>query len=108
MYEIATIQSPDKAVELTAGAKKNEADSREIQTKAQELEHEVEAKTHEAESHEQRHHVLTLAVTLLHVSIAIATISIITKGSRWPWYAALVLGLGGFITTALAYTKFAH
>ncbi len=103
MYEIAAIQSPDKTTELNAGSKKNEAESREIQAKAQELEHQVEEKTLEAEKHEARHHVLTLAVTLLHVSIAIATISIITKGQRWPWYVALLLGLGGVATTIRAY-----
>jgi hypothetical protein len=37
------------------------------------------------------------------VSIAIATVSIITKGARWPWYAALVLGVAGVLTTAKAY-----
>ena len=68
-----------------------------------ELEKKVEDKGEEAERHEGRHHILTLAVTLLHVSIAIATVSIITKGARWPWYAALALGVAGVLTTATAY-----
>ncbi len=103
LYEIATIQSPDKADQFSAGAKKNDEESREIQKKAQELEKQVDERGEESERHEQRHHVLTLAVTFLHVSIAIATVSIITKGARWPWYAAIVLGIAGVLTTAKAY-----
>ncbi len=103
MYEIADVTNPDKQAILGAGAKKNDEESREIQKKAEELEKKVEEKGEEAERHEGRHHILTLAVTLLHVSIAIATVSIITKGARWPWYAALALGVAGVLTTAKAY-----
>ena len=56
-----------------------------------------------SEGHEHRHHILTVAVTLLHVAIAIATIAIIMRGQRWPWYAALALGVLGSIGAAYAY-----
>ncbi len=103
MYEIAAITNPDKADKLNEGAKHNDDDSKEVQKKATELEEEVEAKGVESERHEQRHHVLTLAVTMLHVSIAIATVSIIMKGVRWPWYGAIILGIAGVLTTVKAY-----
>lgn len=103
LYEIATLTNPDKEALFAAGAKKNEDESREIQKEAQELEKKVAEKGEEAERHEARHHILTLAVTFLHVSIAIATISIITKGQRWPWYMAMLLGAAGVLTTAKAY-----
>jgi hypothetical protein len=48
----------------------------------------------------QPHHILTVAVTLLHVAIAIATIAIIVRGQRWPWYTALALGAVGSIGAA--------
>ena len=38
---------------------------------------------------------MTVAVTLLHVAIAIATIAIIVRGQRWPWYAAVAFGAIG-------------
>src|SRR3984893_17942016 len=47
--------------------------------------------------------ILTVAVTLLHVAIAIATIAIIVRGQRWPWYAALALGAIGATGAAYAY-----
>ena len=43
---------------------------------------------------------LTVAVTLLHVGIAIATNAIIVRGQRWPRYAALALGAIGSIGAA--------
>ena len=52
--------------------------------------------------HERRHGRLTIASTLLHMSIAIATLAIILT-RRWPWLASLVLAAGGLALTAWAY-----
>ena len=52
---------------------------------------------------EHRHHVLTVGVTMLHVSIAIATIAIIMQGQRWPWYASMALGAAGTAVALFAY-----
>ena len=86
-----------------ANARKNEAEAEELQTKAQELVHQSEERRHEGEHHEHRHHRLTFGATLLQIAIAIATISIITGGQRWPWFASFALGRGGMITAATAY-----
>jgi hypothetical protein len=67
------------------------------------LEHRTEEKLRDSERHEDRHHILTVAVTLLHVAIAIATIAIIVRGQRWPWYAALALGAIGTMGAVYAY-----
>ena len=48
-----------------------------------------------AKSHEHRHHILTIAVTLLHIAIAVATIAIIMRGQLWPWHVAILLGVAG-------------
>ncbi len=103
LYEIASITNPDKVDAFAAGVKKNDDESREIQKKARELEKKVDENAEQSERHEQRHHVLTVAVTMLHISIAIATVSIITRGQRWPWYGALALGVAGVVTTVSAY-----
>jgi len=103
-YDIAAKQASGRLAEDFAGeAKRYGAESKDIQDRAEGLEREVEHRLHEAERHEHRHHVLTFAVTLLHVAIAITTIAIITKGRRWPWHAGLGLGVAGVLAAAYAY-----
>ena len=103
MYDIATVQDPAHGTLFTDKARKNEAKSEEIQTKARELGNRSEERMHEGQHHEHWHHRLTLGATLLHVAIAIATISIITGGQRWPWFASLGLGVAGTVAAATAY-----
>ena len=64
---------------------------------------EFEERLHEAERHEHRHRILTTAVTLVHVAIAITTIAIIMKGRKWPWYLGMSLGAAGAILAGYAY-----
>lgn len=47
-----------------------------------------------------RHHVLTLGVTLIHVPMEVATISIIMRGRRWLWHASMILGAIGTLVAA--------
>ena len=51
---------------------------------------------------EEMHHRLTVAATLLHMAIAIATIAIIAR-KKWPWLASIVLGVAGTAIAAWAY-----
>ena len=71
--------------------------------RARQLERETDAKLVDSERHERRHHLITVAVTFLHVAIAVATISIIMRGQRWPWRASIALGIVGSLLTAYAY-----
>ncbi len=103
MYDIAAVQDPTHAEGFMDKARKNEAESQEIQTKASDFEHRSEERLNEGQHHEHRHHRLTLGATLLHVAIAIATISIITGGQRWPWFASLGLGVAGSVAASTAY-----
>jgi hypothetical protein len=103
MYDIAAAQGGAHAVDFQAQSKKNEDDSNEIMQEAKRLENETDAKLKESDRHEHRHQVLTMAVTLLHVSIAIATVSIIMRGARWPWIGSLILGAAGTIAAGAAY-----
>lgn len=105
MYDIAAAAVPPGPVAdaYKASSKKNETDEKELRDKGETLEHEVEAKLLDSEKHERRHHVLTVATTALHISIAIATIAIIIRGHRWPFYAAVVLGIAGVLGAAYAY-----
>jgi uncharacterized protein (DUF2344 family) len=103
MYDIASITNPDRKEDFDKDARRNEADQKEIQNKAKELEHQSDESLEKSDHHEHRHHVLTVAVTLLHVSIAVATISIIMRGQRWPWFASIALGAAGVVGAAFAY-----
>lgn len=103
MYEIAAAGGGPNQDEFTKQAKKNSDDSISIQSQAKQAEDEAAASLGEGARHEQRHHILTVAVTLLHVAIAIATISIITGGKLWPWRTSLALGAAGVIAAGAAY-----
>jgi hypothetical protein len=103
MYEIASMAGGLHADEFAASAKRNDEESRQIQTQATDLETQVETKLASSEIHEHRHQSLTIALTMLHVAIAVGTVSLILRKKRWPWYAAIALGVIGLVATGVAY-----
>ncbi len=103
MYEIAAQANAGKAEAYTTKAGGYQKDSEDTKSKAEDLEKDRDAKLNDSNAHEHRHHVLTSGVTLLHVSIAVATIAIIMRGQRWPWYMAMLLGAVGTAVAAYAY-----
>ena len=104
MYDIAADGvSGAKADAYKAKAKGYEKESRETQTKAEDLETTVKEENEASDRHEHRHQVMTVAATLLHISIAIATIAIVMRGRRWPYYTAVILGILGVVAATLAY-----
>ncbi len=105
MYDLAAGNQADPArqAELVKKARQYESDGGGVKKQAEDLEKERDVKLMESNAHEHRHHILTAAVTLLHVSIAIATIAIIMRGRRWPWYSAMALGVAGTILAGFAY-----
>ena len=103
MYDIAAAANPAESAAYAAKARGYETESQETKAKAEDLGRESDALLEEGEHHEKRHHVLTVGVTLLHVGIAIATLSIIMRGRLWPWHAAIALGILGSIVAAYTY-----
>jgi len=103
LYAIAAANPGPAAGDFKKQAERYGVDEQELFAKGQALERQAEEKLRDSERHENRHHILTVAVTLLHVAIAIATIAIIVRGQRWPWYAALALGAIGATGAAYAY-----
>jgi hypothetical protein len=103
LYSVGAAAGGPIAESLRKQAEGFGAEEKELFAKGQALEHQTEEKLRDSERHEDRHHILTVAVTLLHVAIAIATIAIIVRGQRWPWYAALALGAIGTMGAAYAY-----
>ncbi|HKH81335.1 MAG TPA: DUF4337 family protein [Methylovirgula sp.] len=103
MYQIAAAAGGANAEDFKQQAKRNGDDEQALQSQGRALEAQRDAKLEQSERHEHRHAVLTIAVTLLQISIAIATISIVRRGARWPWYVALALGFAGMVGAAFAY-----
>jgi 4-alpha-glucanotransferase len=107
MYEIAAITNPARKEEFDTAARRYESEQDELSSKAREFEKQSRESLTKSAAHERRHHRLTLAVTVVHVSIAIATISIILpRTQRWkrlPWFASIGLGALGAIIAAAAY-----
>lgn len=104
MIEIAAASGTHpKAADMTREAQRYEAENEEIEKKAHELEHERDEALAAAVKHEKRHHGLTIAATLIHVAIAICTVSVITRGQRWPWQTALGLAALGVVKAISVY-----
>ena len=103
MYDIAKQTSPAQAEAFDGKARDYEKESQETKAKAVELGQESDRLIEEGELREHRHHVLTVATTLLHIAIAIATIAIIVRKARWPYYSAIALGALGVVGTVYAY-----
>ncbi len=102
LYGIAADQGGPKADKYRKTAEDNAADEERIQNEAKAFEKQREEHSRLAEAAESRHHRLTMAATLLHMGIAISTISIIAQ-RKWPWLASVVLGLVGTALAAWAY-----
>ena len=103
MYEIAVATGNTNGGDFAKQATRYDEEGKEVQKQAQELEKARDEKLAEAQKHEAREHGLTFSATLVHVGIAIATISIITRGQRWPWIGSILLGLAGVVTAAWTY-----
>jgi hypothetical protein len=102
MYVIASDGGGAHAGDYQTKAKAEGADQDAAQADAKKLETEREHQIALSEVHEQRHHRLTIAATLLEMGIALSTIAIVTK-KRWPWFTAIGLGGVGAVLAVLAY-----
>jgi len=94
VYEIAADQVGAKAGSYLKAAAHETTDEKTAQTQALALEARVKDALERSEAHELRHGRLTVASTLLHMAIAIATLAIILT-RRWPWFTAIALSMAG-------------
>jgi hypothetical protein len=102
LYAIAADQPGPKADGYAKIAAQNAADQKVIEKQAKGFEAVRDRKSEDAELHERRHGRLTIASTLLHMAIAIATLAIILH-RRWPWLSAIGLAALGVGLSIWAY-----
>jgi len=102
LYTLAADQAGPKAAAYAKIAAQNAADQTGLQVKAKAFEKARDRLGDDAEVHETRHGRLTLASTLLHMAIAIATLAIILQ-RRWPWFTAIALTAAGLGIGVWAY-----
>ena len=98
---LAAEQGGPNADKYRQAAAKEGGEEAGIQAEAKKDEAERDSLLRSSERHEQRHHRLTGAATLLEMAIAISTIAIITT-RRWPWLISMLLGAGGLAVGAWA------
>jgi len=87
MYEIAADQASDHAV-LTTKAEKLAGEQADLQAQAVAREKEVAVQVAVSDAAMERHHRLTVATSMVHLAIALASISLVV-GRRWLWFGAL-------------------
>ncbi|HEY2008734.1 MAG TPA: DUF4337 family protein [Rhizomicrobium sp.] len=102
MYEIASVTGSAKVEEYGKEISKDHASQDKARDKAQEAEKDRDARVKESALHEERHHWLTGAATLIEIGIALSTVAIITA-RRTFWFSAMGLGAAGAVLFAVAY-----
>ncbi len=102
IYSLAAEEGGPKAADYAKVAAKNDADQADIKKQAKAHEDKRDSYSEIADVHEKRHGRLTIASTLLHMSIAIATLAILL-GRPWPWLASLILTFVGVGIAVWAY-----
>ena len=97
IYTVNAELFPAKAAEFTEKAAKYKIEQEAIKKEAQKLEAKKEESTIESEKYYHKHHILSFAITFLQISIALASISALTKNKTF-WLGSLVLsGIGAII-----------
>ena len=102
MYEIASAGGGPKVEEYRNDITSERESQDKARDKAKEAEQERDVKLKNSALHEERHHWLTGAATLVEIGIALSTVAIIT--ARKPfWFSAIALGCAGTALFAVAY-----
>lgn len=98
LFEIAGEEGHDHAADI----RQQRVEQERAHTQAQAGEAARDRALADSARHEERHHWLTGAATLVEIGIALSTVAIITR-RRTFWFAALGLGAAGAALFALAY-----
>lgn len=98
--EALTESQPNKASKFAEESNRYKAEQKEIQTKAKELEEDVEHHNKRSEELLEAHHRCAMGVTFFQVSIALGAIAALQR-RRYLWFLGLAAGFSGLILTAI-------
>ena len=104
MYEIASVSGGPGAADYEKEIRKDLEGQAKAREKSEEAEKDRDARLHESAAHEERHHWLTGAATLIEIGIALSTVAIITR-RRAFWFSAMGLGATGATLFAVAFLR---
>jgi hypothetical protein len=102
MYEIASVPGGAKAEDYAKEIAKDRGGQDKAREKAEDAEKDRDTRLRESAMHEERHHWLTAAATMIEIGIALSTVAIITS-RRAFWYSAMGMGAAGAALFAVAY-----
>jgi len=103
MYDIALATAGARSDEYRADIRNERESQTKAREKAEEAEKDRDLRLRESAVHEERHHWLTGAATMIEIGIALSTVAIITS-RRTFWFSAMGLGCVGAVLFAFAYT----
>ena len=104
MYEIAAVAGGPKTAEYEKEIGKDREGQDKAREKAEDAEKDRDLLLRGSARHEERHHWLTGAATLIEIGIALSTVAIITS-RRTFWFSAMGLGSVGAALFAVAYLR---
>ena len=96
LYEINAEVFPKLSDEFTKKAEKYKKDQEKIKIDAKKLETIRDQRSEESEYYYEKHHILSFAITFLQISIALASISALTR-NRTFWLGSLLLSVIGAV-----------
>jgi len=99
---VISVSGSPKAAEYEKEIGKDLEGQAKARKKAEDAENDRDARLRESAAHEERHHWLTGAATLIEIGIALSTVAIITR-RRAFWFSAMGLGATGAALFAVAF-----
>ena len=99
IYEINAEVFPKLANEFTKKAEKYKKDQEKIKKDAEHLESIRDQRSEESAYYYEKHHILSFAITFLQISIAVASISALTRNKMF-WLGSIILSIIGAVIGA--------
>jgi Domain of unknown function (DUF4337) len=96
IYIVGAKANPHLAKELRAEAGRYNKEKEKVKKEAEALEGKVENSNKESDNNYERHHVFDYSETFLHIAIALAAISALTRSKPF-WALSLLLSLIGIV-----------
>lgn len=96
IYTVNAELYPEKAEEFKKKVAVYKKEQDEIKAEAERIEALKEKRNHESDHYYHIHHILSFAITFLQISIALASISALTRNKKF-WLGSLVLSAIGAI-----------